>query len=76
MKSDKELVEEFLRDHPVQRVKVRRRKSTLQFRSVAVKGIRRGYRELLRDHRDSYDPQPEAQPRKEELDGVLQRQES
>ena len=57
MKSDQELQQEWLRDHPVQRVKMRKPRShQIQLSGRAVKGIRKIYSEVLRDHKDSFDP--------------------
>jgi hypothetical protein len=58
MKTDEELVQEYLRDHPVKRIPARKRKSTqVQFSGRAVKGIRKAYIEILKDHR--FDDSPE-----------------
>jgi hypothetical protein len=52
MKTDKELVQEYLSTHEVKRIPARRnRPSRVQFRGHQSRGVKRLFAEILRDHR-------------------------
>lgn len=57
MKSNQQLIEEFLRDHQILKIPAKRhRSSPVQFQSRQQRGVRKRYNEVLKDHRDSFDP--------------------